>query len=198
MKIEEYFYRFLSTELFPIPFTAFYFSKDFFDRVLKIEAYLENTQILMMLVMIAPNPKIDIAMPSTQKVQLWMVLYLSISKWPQWLVFKSESDVKAAEVLSLRPSKSSNSSIAFKCLSVCEWKRTDCSKMRNKHLAWALLLGKRGLYCFALASFLRRLEALPCLLGCFLSFIKWRFHLTVVYTIGNNDWSRQFEQFSQL
>ena len=143
MKIEEYFYRFLSTELFPIPFTAFYFSKDFFDRVLKIEAYLENTQILMMLVMIAPNPKIDIAMPSTQKVQLWMVLYLSISKWPQWLVFKSESDVKAAEVLSLRPSKSSNSSIAFKCLSVCEWKRTDCSKMRNKHLAWALLLCRK-------------------------------------------------------
>ena len=35
MKIEEYFYRFLSTELFPIHFTAFYFSKDFFDRVLK-------------------------------------------------------------------------------------------------------------------------------------------------------------------
>ena len=98
----------------------------------------------MMLVMIAPNPKIDIAMPSTQKVQLWMVLYLSISKWPQWLVFKSESDVKAAEVLSLRPSKSSNSSIAFKCLSVCERKRTDGSKMRNKHLACALLLRKKA------------------------------------------------------
>ena len=119
-----------------------------------------------MLVMIAPNPKIDIAMPSTQKVQLWMVLYLSMSKWPQWLVFKSESDVEASEVLSLRPSKASYSSIAFKCLSVCERKRTDGSKMRNKHLACALLLRKKKR---PLASLFGRLEALPCLFGSFLS-----------------------------
>ena len=44
----------------------------------------------MEFVMIAINPKTDIATPSTQKLQFWIAWYFSMSKWPHFAVFRTE------------------------------------------------------------------------------------------------------------
>ena len=44
----------------------------------------------MEFVMIAMNPKTDIATPSTQKLQFWIAWYFSMSKCPHFAVFRTE------------------------------------------------------------------------------------------------------------
>ena len=49
----------------------------------KTLTYLVNTQTLKALVMMAKNPKMAIQTPSTQKLNCWMILYLSELRYPQ-------------------------------------------------------------------------------------------------------------------
>ena len=96
----------------------------------------------MMLVTMAKNPKTDMETPSTQKVQLWIVLNFSWVSSPQWLEFrKKSSKVPLVMFRFSRASKSSIFQIRAQGSVVEKGLRrrppdSRISKMRNKHLSF--------------------------------------------------------------
>ena len=72
----------------------------------------------MEFVMIAMNPKTDIATPSTQKLQFWIAWYFSMSKCPHFAVFRTEI---VSELVSESVSETVSETVIFSISSIVKF-----------------------------------------------------------------------------